>query len=272
MRAVTTRGRERRRPRSASAGFTLLEVVLALVIFSLLALMVYGAFYVGHRAVIAGEREADLSQRMRVVDDVVAHQVHSAVYYFARHDEDTVPYFLGRADAMSFVTAAPQSRGGTGLVVVTYRAVDGQLVLEERPGFMPDDLYDPPSDARVERAVLLSGVSALRFEYLPRDEVDGQWQEAWDARDEDGLPSAVRLSVEGLPWSSQQPWVRELPLMTVAYGWGTDDFQEPPDDEDESAPPGSAEVGGAAGVGGAGSATESDGDLDDDSGLDEDAE
>ena len=53
----------RRTDRSAAApmpttGFTLLEVVLSLVIFSFLTLMVYGAFFVGHRAVLDEEFRA----------------------------------------------------------------------------------------------------------------------------------------------------------------------------------------------------------------------
>ena len=112
------------------AGFTLLEMILALVIFGMIAAVVYSAFYFGHRAVASGERAADENQRMRLVEELIGRQVRSTVYYFARHDEDPIPYFLGASDAMSFVTSAPQSRGGTGLAVVTYKIEDGRLVLE----------------------------------------------------------------------------------------------------------------------------------------------
>src|ERR1700752_5376162 len=154
--------------RRRQAGFTLIELVLALVIFSFIALMMYGAFFTGQRAVIRGEHSADVNQRMRVVEDLIGRQIRSAVFYFARSEEDDedFPFFLGTADRMTFVTAAPQGRGGTGLPVVTYRAVDGKLELEGRVGSRPDDLYDPPNDAVIERAVLLPDVSMLRFEYV----------------------------------------------------------------------------------------------------------
>jgi prepilin-type N-terminal cleavage/methylation domain-containing protein len=141
----------------AASGFTLLEVVLSLVIFSFITLMVYGAFFIGHRAVIKGEAEADVNQRMRVADDILGRQVRSAVFYFARHEEETYPFFVGRPDGMSFVSASPQGRGGTGLAVVTYRATPEGLVLEERAAFTPQDLNKPPKDAHIDRAVLLSG-------------------------------------------------------------------------------------------------------------------
>ncbi len=219
------------RYRSASAGFTLLEMVLALVIFGMIAMIVYSAFYFGHRAVTSGERAADDNQRMRLAEELMGRQVRSAVYYFAKYDEDDVAYFFGQSDGMSFVTSAPQSRGGTGLAVVNYRLVDGSLVVEERTSFTPDDLYAAPADAPVERAVLLQGFSSFRLEYLPREEVDLGWSDKWDARDEDTLPAAVRVTIEGLPFFGGAPWIREIPLLTMAYGWGTDDFQEPPEEE-----------------------------------------
>ncbi len=219
--------------RSGAAGFTLLEMVLALVIFGMIAALVYSAFYFGHRAVVSGERAADDNQRMRLAEDFVGRQLRSAVYAWAKHDEEDIPFFIGFSDGLTFVTSAPQSRGGTGLAVVTYKLLEGKLVVEERANYTADDLYDPPSDARVDRAVLLEGFSALRFEYLPREEMDLGWADKWDARDEDTLPAAVRITVDGLPFFNGQPWVREVPLLTMAYGWGTDEFQEPPDEDTE---------------------------------------
>ena len=228
----------RRTDRSAAApmptaGFTLLEVVLSLVIFSFITLMVYGAFFVGHRAVLKGERDADENQRMRVAEDVLGREVRSAVRYITKHKDETAPYFLGQSDGLTFVTASPQARGGTGLAAVTYKAVDGQLVLEERVGFTPEDLYHPPADVHVDHAVLLSGFSAIRFEYLSRDEGENGWVGKWDAREEDGMPVAVRVTVEGLPFFGH-PWVREIPIMSESYRIGDEDMQDQEDEDTDT--------------------------------------
>jgi len=42
---------------------------------------------------------------MRVADEILGRQVRSTVFYFARHDDETFPYFIGRSDGMSFVSA-----------------------------------------------------------------------------------------------------------------------------------------------------------------------
>jgi general secretion pathway protein J len=215
-----------------AAGFTLLEVVLALVVFSLLTLLVYGAFFLGHRAVIKGERQADINQRVRIAEDILGRQLRSTVYYFGRHDDENVAYFIGRPDGVSFVSAAPQTRGGTGLAVITYRAVDGQLLLEERTAFTPADLFDPPRDAHVAKAVLLSGFSEIAFEYMAHEDDDRRWQSQWDGREEELLPAVVRVSVAGLEFFNGAPWVRDIPLMTMVSGWGDDTFTEPPEDDE----------------------------------------
>jgi general secretion pathway protein J len=216
---------------TSERGFTLIEVVLALTIFGLLTLLAYGAFFVGHRAVLKGEREADVNQRLRVVDDLIARQVRSAVFYFARHEDEVLPYFLGRQDGMSFVTAAPQGGNGTGLAVITYQVANGRFTVEERGIFTPNDLYEPPADARVERAVLFEDFSSIRFEYLAPEDTESNWQPTWDAREEEMLPAAVRLTVDGMESIGLLPWTRDIPLMTIAYGWGNEEFQEAPDDE-----------------------------------------
>ena len=226
----------RRPPRHAgargnTAGFTLLEMILALVIFGMIAALVYSAFFFGHRAVTSGERAADDNQRMRLVEELMGRQVRSAVYYYARHDDDQIPFFLGASDGMSFVTSAPQSNGGTGLAVVTYRMTQGRLLLEERTNFTPDELYDPPADARLERAVLLEGISSFRLEFLAHEEQDLGWADKWDARDDDALPGFVRVTIDGVPSFPGQAWVREIPLLTMAAGWGDASFQEPPEEQ-----------------------------------------
>jgi general secretion pathway protein J len=231
------------RNRGGDAGFTLLEMILALVIFGMIAAVVYSAFYFGHRAVTSGERAADANQRIRLAEEMLGRQIRSTVYYWAKHDEENVPFFLGASDGMTFVTSAPQSRGGTGLAVVTYRFAEGKLVVEERTNFLPDDLYKPPSDARVERAVLLEGFSSFRFEYLPAEERDLGWADKWDARDEDTLPAVVRLTVDGLAYFGGAPWVREIPILTMAAGWGTNDFQDPPEEEAEDEDQGTTTTG-----------------------------
>lgn len=226
-------GCDMKRPRK-TRGFTLLEVIITLSVLSLLMLTAWGAFEVGFRTREKGEGAAEEAARIRAATEVMGRQLRSAVYYFARDEEEYAPFFVGSGSEVSFITAYPQGSAGTGLAWVTYRVEDDKLVMYERTGFRPDELYSvEESENSVLSSVLLEGFGRLTFGYVPREEEGEEWEEVWDAREEDSLPSLVRITVEGLDFFGDLTWVEEVPLLTIAAGWGMDDFEEPPEIEEQ---------------------------------------
>ena len=223
----------------ARAGFTLLEVVLALTALALVAAICYGAFHLGIRAVERGEVAVVTAQRLRVASDLLIRQVKSAVPYPARNRDDEVyPYFMGTATSMTFVTAAGQEGGG-GLARVVYQVVDDppRLVMAEGQFFSPDSLGRAPvarSDGRT--TVLLDGFRSLKFEYLMNDGAETEWRAEWSGLEDEMLPAAVRVLVDGLPGLEVETWGQEIPLMATTFGdnsgeVGEEDLPEAGDDD-----------------------------------------
>jgi general secretion pathway protein J len=216
-------------------GFTLLEVLLATTALALVTAICYGAFHLGIRAVERGEVAVVTAQRLRVASDVLIRQVKSTVAYPARNqDEEVYPYYFGSATSLTFVTAAGLEGGG-GLSRVVYQVVENptRLVMSESRFFSPDLLGHARVDEPGERsAVLLDGFRALRFEYLMNDGVDTEWQPQWDGYEEEMLPAAVRVLVEGLPGLETDLWGQEIPVMTTNYGENTGEV-----DDEDLAPP-----------------------------------
>ena len=206
---------------SESRGFTLLELLLAMTALALVAAICYGAFHLGVRAVERGEVAVVAAQRLRVASDVLTRQIKSTVPYAARNrDEDIYPFFFGTATSMTFITGAGM-QGGGGLVRVVYQVVDSppRLVMSESPFFSPDTLgRDPVDKPGGHSAVLLDGFRTLHFEYLLNDGVDTQWDEGWDAHDQEALPAAVRIVVDGIPGLDVDSWGQEIPIMAAFYG------------------------------------------------------
>lgn len=217
--------------RRQAAGFTLLEIVLAMTMLALLSAICYGAFYVGIRAVERGEVAVVSAQRLRATSDVFTRQVRS-VEPFPRADGFGEPYFVGTSTSVSFVTAAAQLGGG-GLAQVTYR-LEGdppRLVLEEVPFFSAYTVGRPGGESLLARtAVLLEGVEGLEFKYLRRDEDDCEdchcdhenWCSVWDtspSRDDPAtlLPVAVRLYIAKVPGLDTEVWGQETPLAVATY-------------------------------------------------------
>jgi prepilin-type N-terminal cleavage/methylation domain-containing protein len=242
---------------SESRGFTLLEVVLAMTALALVAAICYGAFHLGVRAVERGEVAVVSAQRLRVASDVLTRQIKSTVPYPTRNrDEDIYPYFFGTATSMTFITGSGLEGGG-GLARVVYQVVDGppRLVITESAFFSPDTLGRDPVDKPGERsAVLLEGFRTLRFEYMMNDGVDTEWRPDWDAHEEEALPAAVRILVDGIPGLEVAEWGQEIPIMAALYGENGnelgDEAEQLADVGDDTEEGQDAEEGGDGGDGG----------------------
>ena len=131
--------RARRRHGRRQAGFTMLEVVLAMSLLAMVTALIYAAFHLGIRSVEKGQNAVVSAQRARAANDVIRRQLKSMFPYpcVAGGDDDTpMPFFNLRENPpmMEFVTAAGM-HGGGGLEFVRYevRGNPPQLVLTALP-------------------------------------------------------------------------------------------------------------------------------------------
>ena len=82
---------------NSSAGFTLIEVVLALGIFALMGGILYGAFALAHSAVEKSQVSFARNQKSRSVSDLLASYVRSA-YPYRESPQDQTVFFAGEID------------------------------------------------------------------------------------------------------------------------------------------------------------------------------
>lgn len=216
----------------ARAGFSLLEVMLAMVALAMVSMICYGAFHLGIRAVERGEVAVVTAQRLRVASDVLIRQVKSAVPYPARNeDEEVYPYFFGTPTSMTFVTAAALNGGG-GLARVAYDLLTGddgvpRLTVSESAAFSPDALGGERYEAVGSReTVLLDGFHDLKFQYLLSDGADVEWRDSWSGRDEEIMPTAVRIVIDGMPGLETGVWGQEIPIMATTYSEGAGEVDD----------------------------------------------
>jgi prepilin-type N-terminal cleavage/methylation domain-containing protein len=222
--------------RRRTDGFTLLELLLAMSALAMITAICYGAFHLAIRAVERGEVAVMTTQRLRIAGDVIDRQVKSMVPYKARNEDgETYTYFQGTATSVAFVTANGMTGGGR-LAREVYQVLDDppRLVLTETPLVSADilgrDTGEPPPG---HSAVVFEGFRSARFEYLMNDGVDTEWMPRWDGYEEEMLPSAVRIVIEGLPGleaveggGETVAWGQEKPVMVAALA-------EDPGDPDE---------------------------------------
>lgn len=167
-------------------GFTLLELIFAITILSLVVLIIGSGFRLGIKAWEKGEAETQETQRLRVLSGVISQSVKSAYPYKTKiEDKDTI-LFEGDKNFIMFATAVGDSPGA-GFRWVRYSYKDGALVLTE--GILPDKKFLEKTEENEE--IIDSDIGEVKFEYLPSGE-EG-WQESWSLGN--GLPSAVRVKI-----------------------------------------------------------------------------
>jgi general secretion pathway protein J len=176
------------RAERACAGFTLIEVLLAVAILALIAVL-------GYRAVAAlSDSETKLAAeaaRWRTLDLFFARlegDLRQAMPRAARLSE---PAWVGAADAegnsaLAFSRAGPE-------FTLEARSAGQRLAYRYRDGAV-DVLYwatyDRPRSALPTAYTLLESVARFQLAYLTRD---GAWADAWPRAGETELPRAIRV-------------------------------------------------------------------------------
>lgn len=171
---------------NAQTGFTLVEIIIALVILSFVTLYIGSGFRLGIDAWERGDRETSDIQKYRVLYDLFSRQLKSSYPYRMKIDEDKVVIFKGESDSITFVTVSNDSYV-SGFRWIRYRYKDGALSFRE--GMLPDKKLFETSSADDE--VIESNIGEVKFSYLASDAEE--WKESWETGDD--LPAAVMFKI-----------------------------------------------------------------------------
>ncbi len=214
-------------PRRREAGFTLLELVVAMAVFGLIGLGIFGVLVLGARSAGSGERISEQGRRFRVANEVITRQIASVepIQLPAPDDggldeegSEAQPFFLGDAETLLFVTTAPQRPDASGMAIVEYWVEDGALKMSERPVFSAYGTGKGRRGAEIDdkvETILLYDVESVTFSYQ-RESEDDEWLDVWDAAEEDLLPAAVRIDVR--PSAAGGPdFYHEIPVMVGMF-------------------------------------------------------
>jgi general secretion pathway protein J len=170
-----------------SAGFTLLELMIALTLTGLLSLVAYTSLNLSLKAMRHGQAAADQVQELRVGQTLLARSLSSAV----GGSLDQRRYFIGNASEMRFFTPVPLEAYNMGGIyhwrVLAGRDESSQLVLAVEQTKNVNWFRDPEG---VEvRHILMGRLASIRFTYGRGDEE----YETWDGAKLKALPDWIRV-------------------------------------------------------------------------------
>jgi general secretion pathway protein J len=220
-----------------TSGFTLVELLLAVTLLSMLMALTYGGLRAATRATDRGQQVLEESGRLRMAHQFVRKQINQAVPLgFSQEEEQAslvgqppiMEVFWGSANSIRFVGPMPGYLGFGGPQVQELSIVSGengkQLVLTHAlvQGFEEDRLNDR------DPIVLIDRIDTARFEFLARDE-EGEiagWLSDWE---ETGiLPVAIALEIE-----FEEDVYADWPLLVAAVKVDSIAVTEPLQGQDE---------------------------------------
>jgi type II secretion system protein J len=188
-------------------GFTLLEVMIAVVILAAMSLAMYGAT----SSMLSGKEASETRDEFyhsvtfaleKISDDVhMAFIVKSKDLLGVRFDGEYA--FDGKEDRLDFITfshlryirdAKESDSAEVSYFLVPDPENTGSRILMRRESAVIDKNLQEGGVSYP----LLHGVRSLRFEYLASDKED-EWKQIWDSQSLDAgnkLPRAVRIQIE----------------------------------------------------------------------------
>lgn len=188
------------RRRYPQVGFTLIEALTAITIFSLVVVALYAGYRVAIRSWETGERTQASVAELRLAGDFMRRQLGQAFPLAVADRSAWRLWFRGEPDGVLFATAMPAYLGDGGIYQMTLSRVqeDGKsrLMVARRllhPDADPEDAPAIGDDDHDAPRVLADGLDDVSFAYYGAVSQDDEpaWHDAWES--EQGLPRLVRV-------------------------------------------------------------------------------
>lgn len=198
------------RPR-APAGFTLLELLVALLLLGLISTLALGGVRLGARTWETVTAKAGENGRMQTVRAFLVRELTQAVPVLVTdRGGETLLAYEGDRESLVFVAPLAPHFGLGGFQRLELFITDDdpaagkQLILNRRLFHRADALDAAAEEGDEEIHLLLDGIEEAEFAYREGGLDGGAWSSNW--RDRDELPALVRLRVtfkgdRGAVWS-----------------------------------------------------------------------
>lgn len=189
----------------AGTGFTLLEVLIAVAIFSLVLAALYSSFLLSRRALDMADESLLKLQEACFFMDTLKREIESAVYaedkpgtVFKIDDRD----YYGRQTSQIMVTSLSPLLKGLAKIKYDVEERDGRLIIRKS---MISALTQGSADKGMD---LLEDVASFTLEVKLKD----GWVKTWDSRLANSMPEEVRITLAMFIWGKEKEGDSRMPF------------------------------------------------------------
>lgn len=180
---------------SRNSGFTLLEILIAVVLLGILTAALYGSYFGVIRARDRASSGMESRRELGATLDLIRREISSALYNrsdkrlrFVVEDRDNFGASSSTLELSTLAPPAAQNRSESGIVVAAYRIAEknGIRSLTRQERDLVSEEPAVPAYPQMER------ISAFLVECS-----DGsKWVKSWDTAINGALPRSVRITVQ----------------------------------------------------------------------------
>ena len=202
-------------------GFSLIEVLLAILLLAMLTAGAFAAIRTATHAVDRGEARIDSTNKVRVAQGFLRQQLSQALAITFDRDAATgeITNFRGERDRVTWVSAMPGYLGHGGAYVqeLSFERATNGLALVFRHAMLNGFDIQEGFPEQPGPVTLMEQISDAGFEFRGVDELGrlDDWRDLWDKRGP--LPMLLRIKIE-FERGSQHRWPDQVVALMVDAG------------------------------------------------------
>lgn len=196
-----------------NSGFTLIEVIIAMTILSLILVLLFSTLYTANRSWQTTEKKITQNDELRLVGHFIQRQLSQTVPLMWVDKKERHLIFEGKHDELRFTSSLPAHRGGGGIQIMTLKInqLDDtyHLILNYRNASPDTSPFEESGDD--EQVTLLENINNIEFSYYGSDKFDEEpiWRDEW--QNNELLPVLIRIKIHAANGNPDWPEIK-IPL------------------------------------------------------------
>ncbi len=210
------------------AGFTLIEVMLAMTLLSIMVVLLFSSLRIGAESWNKGESKIAQVNQKAVVYQFFKRHLPSIPLLWDDFSEGQRQFtFQGERNKLQFVSTFPASSGRKGLQrfeIVFDKSEQGIIKIMLKPFFPTID----GEDWQVEEVILLENVENFELAYFGKESNDSDeiWHDSW--QEKQNLPALLKIKIALADQSYWPEMVFALKLASKQFNGVSDNKKRSP--------------------------------------------